>query len=141
MSDELKPCPFCGEPLRVYQINNLPNAVWCVECTGENCYWENEVGGDTRAEAEAVANAPRPVEDALRAKVAYLESALADAENDTYRALSAFNELDAKLDAVPWEGIRWAAYQAGLFVEWTLDIKSVLDWCDANAPKEEEQQP
>lgn len=51
------------------------------------------------------------------------------------------NTAEAALRAIPWEEIRWAAYQAGLFVEWTLDIKAVLDWCDANAPKEEETQP
>ena len=60
---------------------------------------------------------------------------------DARASLRELEALRAKWDAAPWEEIRWAAYQAGLFVEWTLDIKAVLDWCDANAPKEEEPQP
>ena len=60
---------------------------------------------------------------------------------DARASLRELEALRGQWASVPWEEIRWAAYQAGLFVEWTLDIKSVLDWCDANAPKEEETQP
>lgn len=76
--------------------------------------------------------------EALRAKVAYLESALEDTENDRDRALSAFNELDGKWDAIPWEAIEIGrAVLAWGFRQVRHDeLAALTKFIDANAPEE-----
>jgi chromosome segregation ATPase len=84
----------------------------------------------------------------LRAKVAYLESALESAENDTHKAQRAFHELDGKWEGVPWAALREAtqrlrAYQhnePNASVECLAD--GIDDWIEDTAPQpEQEPQP
>ena len=67
MSDELKPCPFCGSIPEVHYDNDGTRIIRCAntECAG--LYWEDfdDITWNTR-----------PIEDALRAKNAQLRAAL-----------------------------------------------------------------
>ena len=58
MSEELKPCPFCGEPV---VFNKFAEKVVCEDCgaTIYSDYWNT-----------------RPIEDALNARIAELEERL-----------------------------------------------------------------
>ena len=73
MNEELKPCPFCGQPGVVKQVY-FPwhgNNPFYPNCTGDNCPVCNnieEIDYPTVAEAVRAWNI-RPIEDGLRANV------------------------------------------------------------------------
>lgn len=80
MSEALKPCPFCGGP-------EIPPAqIYCDTCktniAGLGDHWNT-----------------RPIEDALRARIAELEAALAEARKDTARLekIIAYQEREHKV--------------------------------------------
>ena len=146
MSDELKLCPFCGNVPELGE-HNVDQSSWKprydVACRNDKCIMQRTYV----AQALAVAAwNTRPIEDELleklqqlQAKVAYLESALVDTENDKDRALSAFNELDSKWDAIPWEAIEIGrAVLAWGFRQVRHDeLAALTKFIDANAPEEE----
>ena len=146
MSDELKLCPFCGNVPELGE-HNVDQSSWKprydVACRNDKCILQRTY--ETQAVAVAAWNT-RPIEDELleklqqlQAKVAYLESALVDTENDKDRALSAFNELDSKWDAIPWEAIEIGrAVLAWGFRQVRHDeLAALTKFIDANAPEEE----
>lgn len=109
MDDELRPCPFCGHPPKHFGSH----APWVVACDNPDC--------QCQANADYVgAWNTRPVEDALRARVAELEAKAAIAVS------------------VPWEAINSAF--GNFFGEAWADEGSPVDviekWLDAHAPKE-----
>lgn len=150
MNDELKPCPFCRGEANAEQTDE---GNWFVFCySKEGCDARPQVWAFSYDEAVTAWN-QRPVEDALRAelaaaqeenarlraKVDYLECALNGAESDTHKALSAFNELDAKWDSVPWEVL---GYVISVVRAWSEDRQitaDAVDWFNANAPRTEDQ--
>ena len=135
MSEELKPCPFCGGKA-LYCPPDYQDARHIVICNGYDCIARPSMHASSRKHVITDWNT-RPVEDALRAKVAYLESALNDAETNVHKALSAFNELDAQWESVPWESIGHclsvAIYGAPLQRE---TAQAALDWWHAHAENE-----
>lgn len=74
MTEELKPCPFCGGN-RFEPFHNGEHAHYFIcECTAESPY--------KNSKEEAIkAHNTRPVEDALRERVKRLEEALRSAES------------------------------------------------------------
>jgi len=74
MSEELKPCPFCGEPV---EFNKFAEKVVCEDCgaTIYSDYWNT-----------------RPIEDALNARIAELEGKI-----DQLTAHDATERQDDKL--------------------------------------------
>lgn len=78
MSEELKPCPFCGADA---VVEHGDASYWVSPCCPGSCTVELETSWfDTREEAIAAWNT-RPVEDALRTRIAELET-----ENERLRA-------------------------------------------------------
>lgn len=71
--DELKPCPFCGKPGTVF-------GGW-FGCSNRDCLVEAGRYGDGGHEAIPAWNT-RPIEDALNARVAALETALRGATHE-----------------------------------------------------------
>ena len=69
MSEKLKPCPFCGEPV---EFNKFAEKVVCEDCgaTIYSDYWNT-----------------RPIEDALNARIAELEAHIAALEEAYARKL------------------------------------------------------
>ncbi len=147
MSEELKPCPWCNGEAYAFPVldRNGEHDGFSVLCFG--C----DASIETYASKEKAIFAwnTRPIEDALRAKVAYLESALNDAETDVHKALSAFNELDAQWESVPWEAINNALYLAEEYAKYHLaqsfgddtdydaELRAVDEWVRSNAPTKE----
>lgn len=77
MSEELKPCPFCGQPAKLVWQSFISEAV---ACENEDCI----IGPDAETGPycwSAEAWNRRPIEDALAARVAELE-----AERDRLKA-------------------------------------------------------
>lgn len=72
-----------------------------------------------------------------------------DAETDVHKALSAFNELDAQWESVPWEAINNALYLAEEYAKYHLaqsfgddtdydaELRAVDEWVRSNAPTKE----
>jgi hypothetical protein len=123
MSEELKPCPFCGKPLEIVSIirrdgiDGLSAQCPTWGCAGRQIAW------DTAAEVVAAWNT-RPVEDALRA------------ERDAALALAA--KYKALWEAVPWGDIAKVLRDAADSFEWD----AVEEWYVTHAPQpEQEAQP
>jgi hypothetical protein len=119
MSEELKPCPFCGEPVEIksnYHTDSegyFNRHEW-VECTG--CFRDFWSVNDWNT---------RPIEDALRAEVAQLRN-LCDVANSAYSTVDEWlgqaSTYQAAKDAL-WRMGR-ALRQAG----YETDHKNNLDW-------------
>lgn len=76
MSDELKPCPFCGSPSVTTQARHpsiLPYFVECSTCDARGARREGR-------EAAITAWNNRPIEDKLQARIAKLEADLKEAD-------------------------------------------------------------
>jgi len=129
MSDELKPCPFCGEePCFVaYGEDAGPFATrFTAECQNDDCIMQSTYV--TKTDAAAAWN-NRPVEDALRA------------ERDAYRSDAA--RLADKWNSVPWDALQDLAQYVdndddpGRIELWAHEALALArPWLDANAPKE-----
>ena len=77
MSDELKPCPFCGAAPQVkenHYLDGYDNVI--ISCPG--CLFAGRTGHTFEQAAEKWNS--RPVEDALRAEIATLKAALAKSD-------------------------------------------------------------
>jgi hypothetical protein len=159
MSEELKPCPFCGQSdmLRIGKIEGpgsdgimLPPEywAWCERCDTST---ENRLTID---EAVAVWNR-RPIEDALRAE---LEQALTVLRGErerssrivnegiTYRlkaeaALAEVAELRAFKESVPWQALAGVCV-GGSNITMMMTMKGMemwleaMDWVNENEPQE-----
>ena len=88
MSEDLKPCPFCGdaEDLTITRINDS-TLYWCFEC--ESCDYNRYIFGN-KEEAIKIWNT-RPAEDALTAEIERLKADLEMQKNLTEEA---FKESD-----------------------------------------------
>ena len=77
MSDELKPCPFCGQGADLvfngHAGRSPTGKEWWIECHNDECLYDNGVHSFESASAAIRAWSTRPIEDALRARVAELE--------------------------------------------------------------------
>ena len=110
MSDELKPCPFCGITPKL-EYNSIVKFWYRGECTP---YCEGHAALTWASREFVMRNwNERPVEDALRAENA---------------------ALMAQWEAVPWEALRSICEEA---FDATDAVCEVDDWLDANAPKQE----
>jgi hypothetical protein len=87
---ELKPCP-CGAQAHASEIVGG----WMINCRSPKCGFE--AVRDTRDEAVAAWNT-RPVEDALRARIDELETALTAEKKCHYLAVRLIGERDARLE-------------------------------------------
>ena len=56
MSEELKPCPFCGGEARLIHLNDVNKYVECVDCNAESALYDRRIQA-----IEAWNN--RPIED------------------------------------------------------------------------------
>ena len=111
MTEELKPCPFCGrEPLRESAFDGTHLFVGC-----ESCEISPGISDGGHAIALLSHWNTRPVEDALRARVAELEA---------FRA------------SVPWEALRILLHQDFGTTSGAQATKIVMVWLDAHAPQE-----
>jgi len=83
MSEELRPCPFCGSPAYSYHDN-------CIDFAGVKC----DLGGCVCADILITENNwnTRPIEDALNARIAELEGKI-----DQLTAHDATERQDDKL--------------------------------------------
>lgn len=105
MSDDLKPCPFCGAQPRISRDPDH-NAfdIWCDATACGGC--PNTGYGDL-AEVSAAWNT-RPVEDALRARAEAAEAQLAEMQAmriTHYDVESRAQAAEFKLALVPWDAI------------------------------------
>jgi len=137
MSDELKPCPFCGAPAKIYGPNRNNGALYVAWCTNTSSCDAGATGyGDTPEEATEQWNT-RPVEDALRAENVILLNALRVERANTAAAIQGMSErfavlddatetLRAKWDAIPWDALLVAWKRAQGPPKQTLADASVL---------------
>ncbi len=116
MSDEMKPCPFCGKPGKTYLADN--GETW-VMCSYDGCWFQPSAGAPGLSVRESGWN-NRPVEDALRAQL---------------------DALQAKWDAIPWAVLHHCELLLTSYnrlIE-SVDTRNRADemrrWLDANAPK------
>ncbi len=96
--DELKPCPFCQRAPKVMDRACSPDVghdwIWFASCCCGSYSANAHQHGYSEDELAKRWNT-RSVEDALRARIAELEAALAAAQEDTAR-------LDAHENLGPW---------------------------------------
>ena len=108
MTDELKPCPWCGSaPKYLY---NQAYDVHCIWCPNKMCGVRPDVDSYVSKESAVENWNQRPVEDALR----------------------------AKWESVPWVAIdRTARYGKGAYMPGTKvsTLEIMGDWCIKNMPK------
>lgn len=90
---ELKPCP-CGAQSHISEIIGG----WMVNCRSPRCGFETV--RSAREDAVSVWNT-RPVEDALRARIAELEAALTAIDRSAPGRASIRDRLRARMDATP----------------------------------------
>lgn len=101
MSDELKPCPFCGKSNRM-KYSDLGNwyELWC-GCEAMPMI-ETRIDSDSRIAEEQAAKLwnRRPIEDELAARIAELESQVDDLQGELAQssAVSRIVELEADRD-------------------------------------------
>ena len=83
MSDkpELKPCPFCGE-IDGVECFDLPNDYYKIECCSEMYCGRNKLSDETVDDMTKRYWNTRPIEDALRQRIAELEAQLAEAQDE-----------------------------------------------------------
>lgn len=117
MSEELKPCPFCGNDAP--REGKISGAVWCEDC--------HSVGNDQDRWNT------RPAEDALAAKVKELEARLKDCETaligmvEQYcRVSDSFTERECSHDFMhgPEEAFDYLTRNG--FAEWTQNENIIL---------------
>lgn len=108
MSDELRPCPFCGGPA-MYMGPDYQDSRHVILCNGRDCLARPTMRASTRRHVILDWN-NRPVEDALR----------------------------AQWDSVPWEAIYYAIDRMASYApESKTHLMDALDnFYQAYAPKE-----
>jgi hypothetical protein len=116
MSDELKPCPFCGNVPELGE-HNVDQSSWKprydVACRNDKCILQRTY--ETQAVAVAAWNT-RPIEDELLEKL---------------------QQLRAQWESVPWDAIQRCASDSFTHHDPARNAASVFAWLEANAPKPE----
>jgi hypothetical protein len=119
MTDELKPCPWCGSAPK-YMYDQAYD-VHCIWCPNKMCGVRPDVDIYVSKESAVENWNQRPVEDALR----------------------------AKWESVPWEAINNALYLAEEYAKYHLaqsfgddtdydaELRAVDEWVRSNAPTKE----
>lgn len=77
MSEEIQPCPFCGN--KDIDTSPISGAAWCYDCHSVS-------NGVDRWNT-------RPLEDALKARIASLEAALVEIRDRSFRCLLPAEEI------------------------------------------------
>lgn len=117
MSDELKPCPFCGQPNKLHK---------------GNCYLMRYYGVDDQAVMRRMWNT-RPVEDQLRADLAAAQQRIAALE-EALSVRVAIDDTNRTL-AEDWKQMCRAARAAekrGLGLDWWDDNGKRFGLLEAN---------
>jgi Lar family restriction alleviation protein len=141
MSDELKPCPFCGGAPAEIIFPEECNGNHLVRCTACGLAVD---GAHSVAEAVRRWNT-RPIEDELRADATLwrdhvgqrqaMHYTWAIMEDEAKTFFGDVADLRAKWDAIPWGPIIACAGIAS-FQRGAPEAMTVLEWYKDNAPKE-----
>ncbi len=148
MTDELKPCPFCGWKAEIKGPDGDTGGMWEISCPN-TC--RALVVAERRDWAVRRWNT-RPVEDELRADATLwrdhvgqrqaMHYTWAIMEDEAKTFFGDVADLRAKWDAIPW-GVLSQAAQSALGGGWEeygrLEddaLEELFTWLDANAPKE-----
>jgi len=116
MSDELKPCPWCGGEAEIVvgTDSGTSEDYWLARCVEKTCEVSPRIASyDCAEDAIRIWNT-RPVEDALLEKL---------------------QQLQAKWDAIPRDAISCCASDSFTQHAPARNAATVRKWLDANAPE------
>jgi hypothetical protein len=110
VSDKLKPCPLCGDDAEMHYEKLCGTTIYMVKCSADKCQCQEMGWHETETDATNVWNT-RPIDDALQARIAELETTLQEIHqhyDDTHA--EEVNELNARIAELKKSAVVWHKY-------------------------------